>query len=102
MMPRRCFSVEQQRGGPLARSLTTRLGQLESRQLELPAPSWSPADGAGRGSAWCAPAGRLQGETGAGVHHRRSARVYGGDDLLGGDALQVGGAGRRQVRVGEL
>jgi hypothetical protein len=45
-----------------------------------------------------APGGRLQGQTGAGVHHRSSPRVGGRDDLLRGDALQVG-AGRRQVGV---
>ena len=43
----------------------------------------------------------LEGEAGAGVHHRRAPCVDGGDDLLGVDSLQVG-AGRRQVRVAEL
>jgi len=46
-----------------------------------------------------APAGRLQGQPGAGVHHGCSPRVDRRDDLLGGDALQVG-AGRRQVGGG--
>ncbi len=35
-MPRRCFSAEQQRGEPLVRCLTTRVGPLESRRLKLP------------------------------------------------------------------
>jgi hypothetical protein len=50
------------------------------------------------GSESCVPAVWLRGQTGAGVHHRRATRVHGGDDLLGGDPLQVR-AGRRQVRV---
>jgi hypothetical protein len=45
--------------------------------------------------------GDLQGQAGAGVHHRRSPRVDCRDDLLGRDSLQIG-AGRRQVRVTEL
>ena len=32
----------------------------------------------------------LRGEAGAGMHHRRAPSVDGGDDLLGGDSLQVG------------
>src|ERR1700758_457252 len=43
----------------------------------------------------------LEGEAGAGVHHRRAPRVDGRDDLLGVDPLQVG-AGRRQMRVPQL
>jgi hypothetical protein len=35
-MPHRCFSAEQQRGEPLVRCLTTRVGPLESRRLKLP------------------------------------------------------------------
>jgi hypothetical protein len=45
--------------------------------------------------------GDLQGEAGAGVHHRRAPCMDCRDDLLGGDSLQIG-AGRRQVRVTEL
>lgn len=43
----------------------------------------------------------LQGKAGAGVHHRRTPGMDGGDDLLRGDSLQVG-AGRGQVRVSQL
>jgi len=43
----------------------------------------------GAGSAGCTPAGRLQGEAGAGVHHRRASRVDRGDYLLGVDPLQI-------------
>ena len=43
----------------------------------------------------------LEGEAGAGVHHRRAPGVDGRDDLLGVDPLQVG-AGGGQVRVAEL
>ena len=32
----------------------------------------------------------LYGQAGAGMHHRRAPGVAGGDDLLCGDALQVG------------
>ena len=47
------------------------------------------------------PRGVLQGKAGAGVHHWRAPGVDGGDDLLRGDALQVG-AGRGEVRVPQL
>jgi hypothetical protein len=49
----------------------------------------------------CAPADRLQGQTGAGVHHRCSPRVNRRDDLLRRNALQVS-AGRREVGVPKL
>jgi hypothetical protein len=44
------------------------------------------------------PASRLQSEPGAGMHHRRSPRVDGRDDLLRGDPLQVDGAPRGAMR----
>jgi hypothetical protein len=62
---------------------------------------WQLGAAPGCGSAPCAPTGRLQGQTGACVHHRCSPGVDGGDDLLGGDALQVG-SGRGRVGVAEL
>jgi len=40
----------------------------------------------------------LEGEAGAGVHHRCAPRVNGGDDLLGVDPFQVGGAPRGAMR----
>jgi hypothetical protein len=48
-----------------------------------------------------APAAWLQGEPGAGVHHRRAPPVDGRDDLLGVDSLQMR-AGRWEMRVAQL
>ena len=44
---------------------------------------------------------QLEGQDGAGMHHRRGSGVDGGNDLLRGDALQIR-AGRGQVRLPEL
>jgi hypothetical protein len=58
-------------------------------RFELPRRDWG-------GSARVRSRRGLQAEAGAGVHHRCPSAVHGGDDLLGGDSLQVG-AGRREV-----
>ena len=54
---------------------------------------WLPAERVGTRERRCAPACLLEGEAGAGVHHRCAAGVDSRDDLLVVDPLQVG-AGR--------
>lgn len=74
--------------------LLSRAGGLE----DLLARGWSRFELARRKGRerWVRSRRGLQVEAGAGVHHRCSSAVHGGDDLFGGDSLQVG-VGRREV-----
>ena len=47
----------------------------------------------GAGARWRSRGWRLQGESGAGVHHRCAPGVDGGDDFLGVDPFEVGAGG---------
>jgi hypothetical protein len=99
MIPRRCFTVEQQRGEPLARCLTTRLGPLESRRLKLPGGRGrqSTAPGAGARGALPQVVYRARPALACIIGARRACTV----EMISSEALQVG-AGRRQVHVAEL